>query len=258
MLPRIKNRFKLVSIVHYNILTAGIGESFLAEMIAPVEDSLPSHIKLAYLPKLGQVRLRLSAYGDNEEKLREEVMLFASRIAGLAGEYIVTTEDVPLEKAIMDFMEARQLTLSLAESCTGGYLAHLLTQHPGSSASFLGGAVSYSNVLKERMLNVSAATLASYGAVSEQTVREMARGALNNFGTDYAIAVSGVAGPGGGSVEKPVGTVWVAVSSKQKELVQKFSFGNRRTQNIERAAVNALILLFKLLKEENIKAGEKN
>ena len=251
VLPRIKSRFKLEAIVHHNILTAGIGESFLAETIASVEDSLPPHIKLAYLPKLGQVKLRLSAYGENEEILKEEVSFYSDKISELAAPYVVTNEDKPLEKAIMDFMKERNLSLAVAESCTGGYLSHLFTQHAGSSEVFLGGVVSYSNHLKENILGVSSSTLGTYGAVSEQVVIEMVNGLRANSNPDYAISVSGIAGPGGGTPDKPVGTVWIAVSSKQKTITQKFQFGSRRQQNIERSAVNALILLFKLLREEH-------
>jgi len=251
VLPRIKQHFKLEAIVHHTILTAGIGESFLAETIASVEDSLPAHIKLAYLPKLGQVRLRLSAYGENEESLRNEIKVYVDKITALVEEYVVTSEDKPLEKAIMDFMKGKGLTLSVAESCTGGFLSQMFTQHPGSSDVFLGGAISYSNKLKQSILNVSPDTLEEFGAVSEETVRAMAFGALNNFKSDYCIAVSGIAGPGGGTVEKPVGTVWIAVGGHKKVVTTKFNFGSRRQQNIERSAVNALIMLFKLLKQEH-------
>ncbi|WP_207425373.1 competence/damage-inducible protein A [Pedobacter sp. SYSU D00535] len=251
VLPRVKAKFKLEAIVHHTILTAGIGESFLAETIASVEDNLPAHIKLAYLPKLGQVRLRLSAYGKDENQLKAEIKTYVEQIELLASAYIVTSEDKPLEKAVLDFMGSKQLTLSVAESCTGGYLSHLFTQHSGSSAVFLGGAVSYSNQLKESILGVAPETIQASGAVSEETVTAMVEGALRNFQSDYAIAISGVAGPGGGTEEKPVGTVWIAVASKQKVVAQKFKFGNRRQQNIERSAVNALIMLFKLLKEEH-------
>ncbi|WP_207420885.1 competence/damage-inducible protein A [Desertivirga brevis] len=252
VLPRIKTHFKLEAIVHHTILTAGIGESFLAEAIASVEDALPSHIKLAYLPKLGQVRLRLSAYGQNEQILRDQINIYVDQITSLVGDFVVTSEDKPLEKAIMDFMKERKLTVAVAESCTGGFLSHLFTQHSGSSEVFLGGAVTYSNHLKQSLLGVAQNTLEQFGAVSEQTVREMALGAFNKFGPDYSIAISGIAGPGGGTVEKPVGTVWVAIASKSKVTANKFQFGSRRQQNIERSAINALIMLFKLLKEEHV------
>lgn len=251
VLPRIKQRFQLEAIVHHTILTAGIGESFLAELIAEAEDALPSHIKLAYLPKLGQVRLRLSAYGQDEAALKAEVQVYADKIAAIAGSYIVTSEDKELEKAVLDFMEEKGLKLAVAESCTGGYLSHLFTRHAGSSAVFLGGIVSYSNQLKQDLLGVRPEILNQFGAVSEETVIDMVNGLQKSTGCDYAISISGVAGPGGGTEEKPVGTVWVAVTGKGKLVTQRYQFSGRRQQNIERSAVNALILLFKLLLDQH-------
>jgi len=251
VIPKIKRQFKLPSIVHQTILTAGIGESFLAEKISKIEDSLPSNIKLAYLPKLGQVRLRLSAYGEDENTLRSEIEVFVHQIASLIPEYVIVTEDKPLEKAVLDFLDLHGKTLSTAESCTGGHIAQLITQHPGSSRSFLGGAVTYSNALKISVLGVQEHTLQQFGAVSEETVKEMAEGALRNLNSDYSIAVSGIAGPDGGTPEKPVGTVWVAVASKKQTVAKRFSFGNRRKQNIERSAINAFTMLHKLLVEEH-------
>jgi nicotinamide-nucleotide amidase len=251
VIPRLKTRPGLQTIVHYNILTAGIGESFLAQKIASVENSLPKHIKLAYLPKLGQVRLRFSAYGHDETLLRSEIDHYVQQLDALIGKYIITYEDKPIEKVILDFMDAGGLTLCLAESCTGGYLSHLITLHPGCSKVFLGGVVSYSYHLKELMLDVSEETLNSMGAVSEETVKEMVTGTLKRYGSDYAIAVSGIAGPDGGTSDKPVGTVWIAVAGKNKTIARKFQFGNKRLQNIERSAVSAFIMLFNLLKEEH-------
>ncbi|SKB34504.1 competence/damage-inducible protein A [Daejeonella lutea] len=250
VIPKIKESFKLESIVHHTILTAGIGESLLADKISTVEDSLPENIGLAYLPKLGVVRLRLSGRGSDSESLKKEIAHYASRIVGLVDEFVVIEADLPLEKAILDTMSAKGLTLSTAESCTGGYIASLLTKHAGSSKVYLGGAVSYSNDLKTTMLSVSEETLYEYGAVSEETVLEMANGALANYKSDYSIAVSGIAGPDGGTEDKPVGTVWVAIAGKTKTISRKFQFGNKRAQNIERSAINALFLLHKLVKEE--------
>ncbi|MBC6110364.1 competence/damage-inducible protein A [Pedobacter fastidiosus] len=249
ILPRITSRFKLPSIVHKTILTANIGESFLAKEIEDIEDSLPSHIKLAYLPKLGQVRLRLSAKGDNEAKLKQEVEIFAQQIIEKIKKFVVIDEDIPLEKAILNIMKEKGLTLSTAESCTGGYIAHLITQHPGCSSVYWGGAVAYAYELKESILGVKESTLTTYGAVSEQTVTEMAEGAVKNFKTDYSIAVSGIAGPDGGTEDKPVGTVWIAISSKNKTVAKVFNFSNKRIQNIERSAASALTMLLNLLKE---------
>ena len=250
VIPKIKEKFKLPNIYHHTILTAGIGESILAEKISDVEDSLPEHIKLAYLPKLGLVRLRLSGSGSDAEKLNLEILTYSKSITDLIGEYVIIESDIALEKVILDLMESKGLSLSTAESCTGGYISHLITQQSGSSKVFVGGAVCYSNQLKMDMLGVSEQTLSDFGAVSEQTVIEMAIGAKSEYKSDYSISVSGIAGPDGGSTEKPVGTVWIAISGKTKTISKKFSFGNKRIQNIERSAISALTLLFKLLKEE--------
>jgi nicotinamide-nucleotide amidase len=249
VIPKIKTLFKLPIIIHKTILTVGEGESFLATRIADIEDSLPKHIKLAYLPKLGQVRLRLSGQGDDEQSLRDEIEQYAAKIVARVSENVAAEEDIALEKSILDFMAERDLTLSVAESCTGGYISHLFTQHAGSSKVFFGGTVSYSNQLKESILGVKNETLDKYGAVSEETVVEMVEGALRNFKSDYAIAVTGIAGPDGGTADKPVGTVWIAVASAQKTVQKKFTFGSKRLQNIERSASAALFMLNTLLKD---------
>ena len=252
VIPKIKQAFKLPIIHHHTILTAGIGESILAEKIESIEDSLPEHIKLAYLPKLGTVRVRLSGDGQNEEQLKKEISIYAKRIIDKIHEFVIAENDTPIEKVILDFMEAENLSLSVAESCTGGYISHQFTQHPGSSKVFLGGAVTYSNSLKISILGVSEITINNFGAVSEETVKEMSEGAKSAFHSDYSIAVSGVAGPDGGTIEKPVGTVWIAVTGKTKTITKTYNFGNKRTQNIERSATTALVLLYKLMKEEQV------
>ncbi|WP_295649559.1 competence/damage-inducible protein A [uncultured Mucilaginibacter sp.] len=254
VIPKLKNTFILPSIVHKTILTVGEGESFLAEKIADIESALPSHIKLAYLPKLGSVRLRLSAFGQNEAALQNEVDIYATQLVNRIGKNVVTDKDVPIEKAILDEMAAQGLTLSVAESCTGGYISHLYTQHPGSSKVFLGGAVSYAYELKESILGVTNETLWKYGAVSEQTVVEMVEGALRNFKSDYAIAVTGIAGPDGGTDDKPVGTVWIAVANSKKTFAHKFVFGKKRMQNIERTAITAMGMLINLMRENRPQA----
>lgn len=250
VIPRIKQQFKLPHIVHHTMLTAGIGESFLAEKISAIEDMLPKHIKLAYLPKLGQVRLRLSAYGTDKMALENEVNLIAGEIKKLIAPYLISDTDTPFEKVILDFMEMRNLKLAIAESCTGGYLAHQITQHPGCSSVFAGSAVAYSYEMKESMLDVKHETLTQHGAVSAEVVEEMAIGVINRYKADYSVSISGIAGPDGGIPEKPVGTVWIAVANKTKTLSRKFQFGNKRKENIERSAISALIMLHKLLKED--------
>lgn len=250
ILPRLKKSFNLPFIYHKTILTANIGESFLAQEIAEIEDSLPETIKLAYLPKLGQVRLRLSASGTDELKLQQEVDSYASRIVAHIRQYVVAEEDIPLEKAILNIMKERGLTLSTAESCTGGYIAHLITQHPGCSAVYEGGAVTYSYELKQSVLGVNHETLHHFGAVSEETVKEMALGAIAHFNTDYSVAVSGIAGPDGGTDDKPVGTVWIAVATRKGVQARLFTFGNKRAQNIERSAIAALAMILNQLNQD--------
>lgn len=251
ILPLIKQEFNLPAIYHETILTAGVGESFLAEKIADIEDRLPAHIKLAYLPRLGTVRLRLSTASHASEEIKKELKAFAEEIIDRIPDFWVAKEDVPIEKVILDMMEENHLTLSIAESCTGGYISQLISQHPGCSAVFEGGAVVYSYKMKTKLLGVKNKTLDYYGAVSEETILEMVAGALKNFNTDYAIAVSGIAGPGGAMRDKPVGTVWIAVANKDKVVAKKFQFGNKRLQNIERSAMASFNLLFRLLKEFN-------
>ena len=247
VIPKLKASLKLPYIVHKTILTVGEGESYLAQRIADIEDALPPYIKLAYLPKLGQVRLRLSGYGEDEALLKDKVNEFAARIIERVKNVVAAEEDITIEKAILNYMAEKGLTLSTAESCTGGYIAHLITQNAGSSKVYLGGAVSYANEIKESVLGVKPGTIAQFGAVSEETVTEMAEGALANFNSDYAIAVTGIAGPDGGTPEKPVGTVWISVARTGKTVVKKLTFGNKRRQNIERSAISALNMLNTLL-----------
>ena len=205
VLPKLNSTLKLPFILHKTILTVGEGESFLAEKIADIENSLPPYIKLAYLPKLGQVRLRLSGYNEDEQLIKIKIEEFAAKITERIGNIVAAQEDIPLEKAIMNFMAAKGLTLSLAESCTGGYLSQLFTQHPGSSKVFLGGVIAYSNDVKSNILKVNKDTLENFGAVSEETAGEMVKGVLAVINTDYGISITGIAGPDGGSPEKPVG-----------------------------------------------------
>lgn len=248
ILPRLKAAYNLPFIKHKTILTANIGESFLAKEIEDIEDSLPAHIKLAYLPKLGQVRLRLSGTGLDEDQLVSEIESYAKQIVERISQFVVVEDDIALEKAVLNKMSALGLTLSTAESCTGGQIAQLITKHPGCSAVYKGGAVVYSNELKESVLGVKHETLLRYGAVSEQTATEMVQGAIKQFKTDIAIAVTGIAGPDGGTDEKPVGTVWIAVAYKDQVTTKVFKYGNKRLQNIERSTASALTMVLSLLK----------
>lgn len=238
----IKQRYDMPHIGHRTLLTAGQGESMLAEMIKDWEEALPAYIKLAYLPNYGMVRLRLTGTGEKaliEKELDQQFTL----VKELVKEYLVVDEDIPMNEVVGRMLKVAGKTITTAESCTGGYIAHLITSISGSSAYFKGSVVSYDNSIKENILHVKTETLQQFGAVSEQTVIEMAAGVLKVMETDYSIAVSGIMGPEGGSDEKPVGTVWVAVGNNQKIEAKKLWFRFDRKRNIELTAINALNLL---------------
>lgn len=243
VIPRIKERFSLPAIYHHTIQTIGIGESFLAKKIEAWENSLPEHIKLAYLPTVGAVRLRLSAYGANETQLASEVAALTDSLKQMAGEYIYAEGEISLQETVGQLLKDTKATIATAESCTGGYLAHLITSIPGSSAYFMGSVLAYANYVKMQELGVSEATLNTQGAVSEATVKQMAEGVRKKLNTDYALATSGIAGPGGGTPEKPVGTVWIAVASAQGTVAKQFNLGDNRERTIQRSALCALDML---------------
>jgi len=248
VIPRIKSKFELPEIVHKIIRTIGLGESFLAERIENWEDSLPEHIKLAYLPSFGEVKLRLTGMGENRSKVEEQIQLQVNNLIPLIEEHIFSFENEEIEKSVGKILNESGTSISVAESCTGGYLSHLLTSIPGSSAYFMGGVVSYSNEAKMDVLKVKQETLTKFGAVSEQTVIEMAEGVRKVMKTTYGIATSGIAGPDGGTDEKPVGTVWLAVTDGKQTLTKKLSLGKIRIVNIEysaKAALNFLRILTK-------------
>jgi nicotinamide-nucleotide amidase len=243
VIPQLHSWFQTGCIEHRTLLTAGIGESYLADMITDIEKALPPHIKLAYLPSYGMVRLRLTAIDSNQKELQETIDHHFRLLVAAVKEYLVIDDDIPMELVVGNLLKERGKTLATAESCTGGYIAHKLTSHAGSSAYFMGSVVGYDNSIKQRVLDVKTATLENKGAVSEETVREMIKGILEVMKTDYAIAVSGIMGPDGGSETKPVGTVWIAVGNPSETLARKFNFRFDRMRNIELTAINALNLL---------------
>ena len=247
VLPALMTHFKFPYIAHRTLLTAGIGESYLADHISAFETALPSTIKLAYLPNYGMVRLRLTIQGEDPVSLDRQLQEQFEQLKQLVSEWMVIDEDLSLQAALGKILKEKGRTMGTAESCTGGYIAHLITSIPGSSAWFKGSVVSYANEVKKTVLGVSAATLDTVGAVSEETVREMVQGALSVLDTDYVLATSGIMGPDGGSPDKPVGTVWVAVGNHQKIITQKFSFRFDRLRNIELTATNALNCLRKFI-----------
>ena len=251
VLPRLAILPGKTSLWHHTMLTAGLGESFLAQQISEIEDSLPSHIQLAYLPQPGAVRLRLSAKGQDVERLQQQTRYVADQIQQKIGLHFIAHHDVLLQEVLLQRLELNQKNLILAESCTGGYLSHLFTRVPGSSAAFAGSLVTYSNQLKRNVLGVSAETLEQFGAVSEETVIEMAQGALRVSGADYALSISGIAGPTGGVPGKEVGMVWVAIASKEEPVhAQMFKFGTDRFVNIQRASQAAMYLLWQRLNQD--------
>lgn len=247
VLPRIKEKFNLPTILHKTVLTMGMGESWLSERISDWEDALPAEIKLAYLPSPGRVRLRLSAYGSDEKSLAQMLQEEVDKLIQLIPELVYGFDNDTIESVVGNLLREKGKTVSTAESCTGGLIAHRLTSISGSSDYFIGSIVSYANEVKMDALGVSEQHLIQFGAVSEQVVSQMAEGVRVKMNTDYAIATSGIAGPNGGTDEKPVGTVWIAVSGPNGTKAKKFLFGQNRERNIEISANTALNMLRKEL-----------
>ncbi|GAB2967902.1 competence/damage-inducible protein A [Hymenobacter coalescens] len=243
VLPKLQAHFRVPPIEHAVLQTVGQGESFLAEQIAGWEAQLPPNMKLAYLPYLGGVRLRLTATDDGQPDLRGRLEAQLPAVRTLLGPYLYAEGEVSLEAALGAQLQERGLTIGTAESCTGGFIAQRLTSVAGSSAYFQGAVVAYANDVKVRQLGVQPATLEAHGAVSEATVREMAEGLRRQLGVDVAVATSGVAGPGGGSAEKPVGTFWLAYADAHQTVARKISFNRGRQLNIEYISTVALNLV---------------
>jgi nicotinamide-nucleotide amidase len=243
ILPALTNHFATPVIKHKMILTVGIGESFLAERIEAWEDNLPPHIKLAYLPSFGGVRLRLTATGTDDTTLDRELAEQVAIVLPMIEKNVYGYDDDTLEGVVNQLLQARSWTLGTAESCTGGYVSARITSIPGSSVSFMGSIVSYSNDVKINQLGVSPETLAQFGAVSEETVRKMAEGVRKVLGTDVGIATSGIAGPDGGTPDKPVGTIWIACATPTRTVAKLLKLGQYRDQNIQLTATYVLNLL---------------
>lgn len=252
VIPKMTEILNTKKIYQKTILTHGIGESFLAELISEWENNLPEFIKLAYLPSPGKVRLRLRATGGDRNKLESAVELQINKLRDIIDADIFGYEDDKMEAVVGNLLLAKNQTLCTAESCTGGYIAHLLTEIPGSSKYFRGSVVSYSNESKNKVLHVPNSLIDNFGAVSEEVVKAMAVSARKIFNTDFAIATSGIAGPDGGTDEKPVGTVWIALDSEKGCVAKKFQFGDHRLRNINMSSSAALNLLrLELIKSEN-------
>jgi len=246
VIPKLMQEFKSTPVIHKTILTQGIGESYLSDMIAEWENNLPEYMKLAYLPAAGMVRLRLTGIGESMN-LESEMANETDKLKKLIAPYIYGEEDETLAQIIGKLLRESGKTLATAESCTGGNIAHLITSVPGSSEYYVGSVVSYSNEIKKNELNVNADTLLRKGAVSEEVAIQMAEGVRKKYNVDFAISTTGIAGPDGGSEEKPVGTVWIAVADAEKTIAKKFLLGTNRMRVIQVASETALNQLRKLI-----------
>ncbi len=247
VLPKIKEFFSTTPIAHRTIRTAGMGESRIAERVEKIESNLPDFIKLAFLPNLGHVRLRLTGMHESETKLNQILDKKVKELEAEISDIVYAIEDISLEEVVGIKLVEKEMTVSTVESCTGGFISHRLTSISGSSAYFNGSVIAYSNAVKINQLGVSEKTLEQHGAVSEATVKEMVQGSLKLLNTDFAIATSGIAGPTGGTPNKPVGTIWIAVGNKEEIKTLKLQLGKHRLKNIEYTSNMALNLLYKFL-----------
>lgn len=247
IIPRLQNRFKTPVLLHKTVQVYGYGESALAMMIADWENELPDFISLAYLPNSRIVKLRLSGISDDMLALEFAVNQQIDKLQQILGNAIVAFDDLPVEKIVSEILKSKGLTLATAESCTGGNIAHQLTLIPGSSEFFKGSVVAYSNEIKTGMLGVSAEDIEKQGAVSQTVVEQMVKGIRKLMNTDFAIATSGIAGPTGGTPDKPVGTVWISVCSADTIISREFRFGTLREQNIIRSTQAALLMLKEII-----------
>ncbi len=243
VLPRLKKEYKTASIIHKTIMTQGVPESMLAMKIKEWEDNLPQSIKLAYLPRPGIVRLRLSATGNDKNKVKNIIEEQIEKINQIIPDSIYGYDEIALEKVVGDMLKEQGATISTAESCTGGQISALVTSIPGSSAYYMGSIISYNNDAKHKLLNVPNSTIEINGAVSKDVVEYMSNSVREKFDTKYAISISGIAGPDGGTKEKPVGTTWISISSKDKTVSKQFLFGEHRGRNVTRASLSALNML---------------
>jgi nicotinamide-nucleotide amidase len=256
VIPRLSNRFHAGSIMHKTVIVHNIPEAVLAEMLEEWEQKLPSYIKLAYLPSPGRIRLRLTGRGKDKGHVEKTIDEFVEQLHLILGEAILGYEDVSTAQIIAQLFTERKLTLAAAESCTGGNLAHQITLLPGSSRYFKGSVVAYHNQIKKTVLGVDEIDLNRFGAVSEKVVEQMAQGARKNMDVDYAVATSGIAGPDGGTEEKPVGTVWIAVAGPENLISAKYNFGQIRERNIIRSTEMALVMLKKMVEHDLQNAGK--
>jgi nicotinamide-nucleotide amidase len=247
VIPRLQKLYALPIVTHKIIKTIGIGESWLAEKIASWEQNLPDNIKLAYLPSLGQVKLRLTSTGKDKAELAAAINEQVDLLIPYAGKYIYGYDGEEIEQVVGELLNKKGLSLGTAESCTGGYLAHLITSIAGSSNYYKGSIIAYANEVKESALGVNPSTLENHGAVSEETIIEMAKGVQAKLGVDIGIATSGIAGPDGGTEDKPVGTIWIAIAIGDEVKTRQLKLFKDRLLNIKMTAVSSLAMLWRIL-----------
>jgi nicotinamide-nucleotide amidase len=252
LVPKIKAKFKTPVIYHKMIRTVGVPESKLAELIRDWEFSLPPNIKLAYLPNLGQVRLRLTAFGDDKKQLEAEVEKEIARVLPLIQKYAFGYDKEELEQVIGNLLRKHNLSIALAESCTGGFISHRLTMVAGSSAYFMGSIIPYHNEFKDKILGIKPETLHKFGAVSEECAKEMASNTRALFGASIGLASTGIAGPTGGSDEKPVGTIWIAMDDGKEVKTRLLQLTKDRSLNIQLTSTGVLYMLWRSLTEKNL------
>jgi len=243
VIPQLKQKNELPEIINHMVYTQGLPESMLAEELEEWENNLPQTIKLAYLPSPGRVKLRLSSIGNNRLEMQKAIDEKVEELKTIIPQHIYSENEEHIQAVIGGLLRAKKATVATAESCTGGYIAHLITEIAGSSDYYLGSILSYANEVKINQLGVSADDIEKYGAVSQQVVEQMALGVQQQLKSDYAVATSGIAGPTGGTEDKPVGTVWIAVATPKGVKSEKYVFGKQRKVNIERAAITAIGML---------------
>ncbi|MCU4173446.1 competence/damage-inducible protein A [Carboxylicivirga sp. N1Y90] len=250
IIPRLKQRYETGHIIHRTVLVFNVPEAVLAEQLADWEESIPNYISLAYLPSPGRIRLRLTAKSTNEIQANADLDNLMSNLRSIIGDSIYGEEDVAVENLLGTKLLQVNKSLAVAESCTGGHMGHLITSISGSSAYFKGGVIAYENSVKESLLGVSIQDLEKFGAVSREVVEQMAIGVKKALKSDFSLATSGIAGPGGGTEDKPVGTVWVAVAGDFGVISKCFRFGKVRERNIQRAAETAMVMLLKKIEKK--------
>lgn len=250
VMPKLRSRLDNSEIVQTNVIFQGIGESFLSDLVEQWELALPKNIRVAYLPQAGMIKMRITATGTDRQAIEQQLFAERDKLIAIAGQYVAGIDCQSMEECVAQKMLQHGTTLTSAESCTGGTIASRITRLPGASQYFKGGFVVYSNELKENILGVRHDTLETFGAVSEETVTQMAENARRRANADYAVATTGVAGPSGGTPQKPVGTVWIGVASAHKTVTRVLHLGNNRSRTVERTVNNVFMDLLKLVDEE--------